>query len=582
MSAQALHSQDTVTTRYSAQAGMSSVQSMLIVSTVVVGSVGTFSSLGTSFDGAIAGKSHGTSTALPGSGAALGGRSYAGVDSTSSTGDSDLQLVNASGSDARLSGSDARLSGSDARSSGSDARLSGSDARSSGSGASSRAESVTDSSISDPLTSFLSGAQALIDPSEGFSLVPSLAASTNRAATSEVEGEVLGPSKKRTESPDAGVAQSLGKLSDRELAERRGKLYLQMESQLKKFARLYDDEDLDPRSRKLQLIELQDALSALQQRDQQLEEEQSQRDSFGSDVSIVTVLGVYFSEYLNTKDSSSLHDRRFADRARLSRLRRERERLVNDITALKESGASLERYRELQSQLSALDAKIKNVLERDARRFESQLEFGVEVILPKLKLKLKSVGPEVANEEAVRTYLKKPVSVTADDLVAVMPNLPLSKAREYEPLLNEAMEEFEINTPARQAAFVAQLAQESIGLTAFEEHASGAAYEWRTILGNVHAGDGVRYKGRGPIQLTGRGNYRSAGAALGLDLEGNPTQASEPEVGFRIAAWYWKVRGLNEHADMGDFEAITYRINGGYNGAEERRIYWARAKTVIN
>ena len=143
------------------------------------------------------------------------------------------------------------------------------------------------------------------------------------------------------------------------------------------------------------------------------------------------------------------------------------------------------------------------------------------------------------------------------------------------------MEEAAINTPARQAAFLAQLAHESLGLTAFEEFASGAAYEWRTDLGNTHAGDGRRYKGRGPIQLTGRANYRAAGKALGLDLEGNPELAATPEIGFRVATWYWSSRNLNQLADVGDFDAITYRINGGYNGHHDRRHYWSRAKDVL-
>ena len=83
-------------------------------------------------------------------------------------------------------------------------------------------------------------------------------------------------------------------------------------------------------------------------------------------------------------------------------------------------------------------------------------------------------------------------------------------------------------------------------------------------------GDGVRYRGRGPIQLTGRNNYRACGKALNVDLEGKPELAASFEVGFRVAAWFWKSRELNSLADAGDFDAITKRINGGTNGAEDR------------
>lgn len=164
-------------------------------------------------------------------------------------------------------------------------------------------------------------------------------------------------------------------------------------------------------------------------------------------------------------------------------------------------------------------------------------------------------------------------------LKALMPNIPAARLADL-PHLNAAMREHGITTPARVAAFVAQLGHESADLRYFEELASGAAYEGRIkYLGNTEPGDGKRYKGRGPIQLTGRANYRAAGRDLGLDLEGNPTMATDPSVGYRIAAWYWTVEGLegkkgagnlNELADRGDFDAITYAINGGYNGKADR------------
>ncbi|MBL8911853.1 MAG: peptidoglycan-binding protein [Archangium sp.] len=172
--------------------------------------------------------------------------------------------------------------------------------------------------------------------------------------------------------------------------------------------------------------------------------------------------------------------------------------------------------------------------------------------------------------------------VTLGQLHAIMPSLPMSKARAYLPLLNRAMAEANINTRQRKAMFIAQLAHESGSLKFFEELASGAAYEGRLDLGNTQPGDGVRYKGRGPIQLTGRANYRAAGRALGLPLEAHPKMAARPSVGFRTATWFWSSRGLNALADRGDFIGVTRRINGGTNGLADRQAYYRRALKVIH
>lgn len=171
--------------------------------------------------------------------------------------------------------------------------------------------------------------------------------------------------------------------------------------------------------------------------------------------------------------------------------------------------------------------------------------------------------------------------LTIEQLKAIMPNLPKDKADLYLPYLNSAMSEAQINTTLRQAAFLAQLAHESTELKYFEEIASGAAYEGRKDLGNIKPGDGMRYKGRGPLQLTGRANYHLAGVCLGIDLENNPTIASKPDVAFRVACWFWNRRNLNTFADKCDFDAITYRINGGYNGKADREHYYQKALKVL-
>jgi predicted chitinase len=166
-------------------------------------------------------------------------------------------------------------------------------------------------------------------------------------------------------------------------------------------------------------------------------------------------------------------------------------------------------------------------------------------------------------------------------LRAVMPSLPADKASAYLAPLNAAMREAGITTPLRMAAFLAQLAHESVELRFFQEIANGAAYEGRVDLGNTQPGDGPRFKGRGPIQLTGRLNYRSAGAALGLDLEQHPELVATPDIGFRVAGWFWTTRHLNAKADVGDFDGITRSINGGLNGKASRDRYYAAAKQVL-
>jgi predicted chitinase len=172
-------------------------------------------------------------------------------------------------------------------------------------------------------------------------------------------------------------------------------------------------------------------------------------------------------------------------------------------------------------------------------------------------------------------------AVSAEQLHRMMPNVSPERAAAMAPYLNRAMQEAGINTPRRAAAFIAQLGHESGQLRYFEELASGRAYEGRRDLGNTQPGDGMRFKGRGPIQLTGRANYEAASRALGVDLVKNPELAARPDVGFRVAAWYWNSRGLNQLADKGDFDGITQRINGGQNGAADRRHLHQLATSVL-
>lgn len=175
---------------------------------------------------------------------------------------------------------------------------------------------------------------------------------------------------------------------------------------------------------------------------------------------------------------------------------------------------------------------------------------------------------------------------------SIMPSIPTARREALLPFLQAAMTEFAIETPPRVAAFVAQLAHES-GQFLFMEEIWGPTPAQRryepastlaATLGNTESGDGKRFKGRGPIQITGRANYRRFGDLLRVDLVSDPARAAHPELAFRIAGLFWSKKGLSELADRATDEAfreITRRINGGFNGLDDRRKFYAVARTVL-
>lgn len=188
------------------------------------------------------------------------------------------------------------------------------------------------------------------------------------------------------------------------------------------------------------------------------------------------------------------------------------------------------------------------------------------------------------------------------------------------PALTVACCRFDITTPARLAAFLAQTAHESAGYRRLSENlnygAAGLMKTWprrfptiesalpyarkpQKIASYVYANrngngpdlpgdpansDGWRFRGRGLIQLTGRANYRGAALALQLPLEAYPDQVAGRDVAALTAAHFWSSRGCNPLADSGtleDFDAITQKINGGQTGQADRRELWERAKAAL-
>jgi putative chitinase len=208
--------------------------------------------------------------------------------------------------------------------------------------------------------------------------------------------------------------------------------------------------------------------------------------------------------------------------------------------------------------------------------------------------------------------------LSASQLAKIMP--ACSQPDVWVQALNSAMARFDIVDNQRMAAFLAQMAHESSQLTRLKENLNYTAnrlmqvwpnrfptldkaqpyernpeklanYVYAKRLGNgdESSGDGWRYRGRGIIQLTGRGNYRAAGEGIGLPLENQPELLEQPDAAALSAAWFWKSHGLNELADnqnddndMEDFITITKRINGGTVGLKERIAFWQRSKEVLS
>lgn len=172
--------------------------------------------------------------------------------------------------------------------------------------------------------------------------------------------------------------------------------------------------------------------------------------------------------------------------------------------------------------------------------------------------------------------------------------------------------EYEINTPQRLAAFIAQCAHESANFTALRENlnyrAASLMKTWpqrfptmaiaqqyankpEKIANKVYAnrmgnrdeasGDGWRYLGRGLIQLTGKENYQWFAASLEMDVEDLPEYMSTFEGAVQSACFFWEQNKLNVEADAGDIKTMTKKINGGYLGLEDRIKHFKHACHVL-
>lgn len=151
--------------------------------------------------------------------------------------------------------------------------------------------------------------------------------------------------------------------------------------------------------------------------------------------------------------------------------------------------------------------------------------------------------------------------------------------------INATCTRYQIDTPLRQAAFLAQIGHESGQLVYVREiwgpTPAQKSYEGRMDLGNTEPGDGHKYLGRGFIQITGRANYQKLSEDLNTDFISNPQLIEQPEHAAMSAGWFWNEHNLNELADKEQFIIITRRINGGTNGLAARQALYAKAKQIL-
>jgi putative chitinase len=174
---------------------------------------------------------------------------------------------------------------------------------------------------------------------------------------------------------------------------------------------------------------------------------------------------------------------------------------------------------------------------------------------------------------------------------AVCPRCPSARVARVVAALNAAFADSTVSTPVHLAAFLAQAAHESGEFQHWHERWGPTDAQRRyeppstlaTTLGNTQPGDGFRYRGRGPFQLTGRANYRECGARLGLPLEADPDLVEQVPVGCRTAVDYWDTRQLSRWADgtQAGFRMMTRLLNGGANGLPSRETYHDAARQAL-
>lgn len=202
------------------------------------------------------------------------------------------------------------------------------------------------------------------------------------------------------------------------------------------------------------------------------------------------------------------------------------------------------------------------------------------------------------------------MELTLDQLKQLLPKNPY--VDNWHQALSQLLPDYDIDTPERIAAFIAQCSHESGGFTALKENLNYRAVTLRKIFpkyfptddlanafagkpemianrvyanrmgnGDEASGDGFRYCGRGLIQLTGKSNYQAFADSLEMNVEDVPDYLSTFEGAAQSACWFWENNNLNQWADKGDILTLTKRINGGTIGLEDRIKHYEHAMHIL-
>ena len=148
--------------------------------------------------------------------------------------------------------------------------------------------------------------------------------------------------------------------------------------------------------------------------------------------------------------------------------------------------------------------------------------------------------------------------------------------------LNKCLNTFKIITPVRIRHFLSQISHESGGGRYKEELASGEDYEGREDLGNTEPGDGRKYKGAGYIQLTGRANYQAFADYMKDPNIMKGVSYVAKNYPFTSGGFWWSNNQMNQLCDKNpSVEQVTKIVNGGYNGIDDRKMYYKRCCAVI-
>lgn len=177
--------------------------------------------------------------------------------------------------------------------------------------------------------------------------------------------------------------------------------------------------------------------------------------------------------------------------------------------------------------------------------------------------------------------------LTAEKLKKITHNTPVDRCALFVDHINEYCPKYGIDTVVELASFLSQVLHESGGLKYMREiwgpTAAQCRYEGRADLGNIYKGDGKKFMGRGPIQITGRKNYER----MSFDMFGDsrlvmqPDILSTPQYGVQAACIYWQWRKLDKVDDDLSIKEETKSVNGGYNGILDREHYFKQSLIIL-